>query len=209
MGPGARRQAPLVAGGWPFLADPAQRADAQGVFWLAEVHASTVILVASPDSHPEAIVFTPATWPGDVVSRPGFGGLHVLVRAGVTRHRLWLPQVLGEGTPLAASVPLDSLAPARSEAAMKFWRHVQAGRLPVIPAVPARRHERSLSVLRALDGHLAGASYRAVAEALYGPTRVAAEVWKTSSVRDVTIRLVRSGRVLMRGGYRKLLKRGR
>lgn len=88
---------------------------------------------------------------------------------------------------------------------MRFWRHANGQRVPA-GAAP-RRRQRIDYVLRALDGHLSGASYREIAENLFGPDRVAAEPWKTASLRDATIRLVRSSVALMRGGYRKLLRR--
>lgn len=78
---------------------------------------------------------------------------------------------------------------------------------------PPRRAEyppdprRAFSLLRALDGHLGGASYRQIAERLFGKARVAADPWKTASIRDATIRLVRGGVALMRGGYHKFLKK--
>jgi hypothetical protein len=55
-------------------------------------------------------------------------------------------------------------------------------------------------------GERRGATYRAIAEALFGPVRVSAESWKTASVRDNAIRLVRNGTKLMTGGYRDLLR---
>jgi hypothetical protein len=100
---------------------------------------------------------------------------------------------------------LDELAPHRAEAALRFWR--------LLRDKPPRRAEhppdlrRVLSLLRALDGHLGGASYRKIAERLFGTARVTANPWKTSSLRDATIRLVRGGVALMRGGYRKFLKK--
>ena len=60
--------------------------------------------------------------------------------------------------------------------------------------------------LRVLDGRLAGASYRAIAEDIYGPSRIAAESWKTSALRDTVIRLARTGFNMMSGDYRKLLR---
>lgn len=54
---------------------------------------------------------------------------------------------------------------------------------------------------------MAGASYRDIAESLFGSQRVGEEPWKTSPLRDSTIRLVRGGVALMRGGYRKFLRR--
>ncbi|MCQ4189416.1 DUF2285 domain-containing protein [Methylocystis sp. NLS-7] len=59
-------------------------------------------------------------------------------------------------------------------------------------------------MLRALDGHLANASYRDIAQQLFGQERLTREPWKTSSLRAMTIRLVKGGIALMRGGYRKL-----
>ncbi len=52
---------------------------------------------------------------------------------------------------------------------------------------------------------LAGASYRAIAEALFGSGRLTSEPWKTSSLRDTVIRLARTGLAMTRGGYRNLL----
>ncbi len=59
-------------------------------------------------------------------------------------------------------------------------------------------------MVRALDGHLAGASYREIAEALYAPGATG-HGWKTSSRRGQTIRLVKDGLATMEGDYRKLL----
>ncbi len=64
-------------------------------------------------------------------------------------------------------------------------------------------------MIRALDGHLAGASYREIALALYGTQAVARFPWKTSSIRGQTIRLVTDAVAMMNGGYRKLLRGGR
>lgn len=61
-------------------------------------------------------------------------------------------------------------------------------------------------MVRALDGHLSRASYREIAEALYGSDQVARYPWKTSSIRGQTIRLVKDAVATMNGGYRKLLR---
>ena len=61
-------------------------------------------------------------------------------------------------------------------------------------------------MIRALDGHLADASYREIAGALFGTAAVTRYAWKTSSIRGQTIRLVKDAIATMRGGYRKLLR---
>jgi len=73
-------------------------------------------------------------------------------------------------------------------------------------ALTRQRRDRLVLMVRALDGHLAEASYREIAEALFGTRRVERDTWKTSSLRDRTIRLVRGGIDLMRAGYRRLLR---
>lgn len=68
---------------------------------------------------------------------------------------------------------------------------------------------RRIAILRALDGWLAGASYRTLAEGLLGTEALPASAWKTSSRRGQVIRLVATDRRLMNGGYRELLKPSR
>lgn len=51
-----------------------------------------------------------------------------------------------------------------------------------------------------------GASYRAIAELLFGADCIPERAWKTNDLRSRTIRLVQSGLALMRGGYRELLR---
>jgi hypothetical protein len=69
-----------------------------------------------------------------------------------------------------------------------------------------RRHRLGLA-LRALDGRLAGASYRVIAAGLFGDARVPpGPGWRTHDLRDRTIRLVRAGMELMQGGYLDLLR---
>lgn len=60
--------------------------------------------------------------------------------------------------------------------------------------------------LRALDGRLAGATYREIAQVLFSPKRIPERAWKTHDLRNQTIRLVQNGFALMRGGYRALLR---
>jgi hypothetical protein len=93
-------------------------------------------------------------------------------------------------------------------------RAVQALQRAVDGAVGVRsrlnmgQRQRLDRSLLALDGALGQQSYRRIAETVFGAARVDREPWKTASVRAVTIRLVRSGRALMRGGYLDLLKGG-
>ena len=110
--------------------------------------------------------------------------------------------------PLAVLLPFDDMAPHRAEAVLRFWRHMRTGKGAGEANLTKQRLARLCTCLRATDAWLDGASYRTIATALFGSRRVEREAWKTASLRDTTIRLVRDGLRLMRGGYLDLLRRG-
>ncbi len=114
--------------------------------------------------------------------------------------------------PMAALVPLDETVLLRLAGLVRLKRRLDgrpAGPLPSAWQVTARLRKRLLDMVRALDGHLEGATYREVALALYGAEAIARFPWKTSSVRGQTIRLVADAVAMMDGGYRKLLRASR
>jgi hypothetical protein len=204
------------AGGYDFAVDPNLRADEAEIFWLPELHASSVILVASPISPASDVDATrpssDAPCASDLLSHPKLvahrisdDGEHVLLHSGRDQCQLWLTDPQSGGGQLAAVILLDEFAPHRAEAALRFWRLLR-DKAPGRAKHPPHAR-RVLSFLRALDGHLGRASYRQIAQCLFGRARVAVDPWKTSSLRDATIRLVRGGVALMGGGYRKFLKK--
>jgi len=123
-----------------------------------------------------------------------------------------LPAVLIGGAnrdlPAAVVIPLDADFGMRADAAWRLWRLIIGrphGR-PPDRLTRQRRHRLGLA-LRALDGRLAGESYRVIAAGLFGDARVpAGPGWRTHDLRDRAIRLVRAGIGLMQGGYLDLLR---
>jgi hypothetical protein len=107
----------------------------------------------------------------------------------------------------AAVLPFDPLFPIRVAAALRIWRALSGNNPGADPqALPTPRRTRLVLALRALDGRLDGTSYRQIADALFGPLPLGGDAdWNSHDQRDRTIRLVRLGRELMRGGYRRLL----
>lgn len=119
--------------------------------------------------------------------------------------RLHVLEDIGDECPCVV-LPLDRLFEIRTAGALRLWRSLfghSSGRNPA--ELPAARRERLILALRALDGRLDKASYRDIAEALFGTGRIPGRGWKTHDLRDRTIRLVRLGHAMMQGGYRRLL----
>lgn len=195
--------APPGAGGYDFLADPNRRADDVPVFWRPDELASVVVLTAAP-AGTEISSISLADLPAEFMRRDAEDGAHLLIRDHTISHQLWLIDPPSGATPVVALIALDLTAPQRADATLRFWRYVAHGR-PRTPPSPPHRVDRLVSALRALDARLAGASYRAIAEALFDPSRLTSEPWKTSSLRDTVIRLTRTGFAMMRGGYCNLL----
>lgn len=83
----------------------------------------------------------------------------------------------------------------------------RSGRLLKRHLPPEPRGARLALVLQALDGWLAGASHREIAEGLFGRPRVEVD-WGDPGdhLRDRTRRAIRRGRTLMDGGYRCFLR---
>ncbi|WP_299589361.1 DUF2285 domain-containing protein [uncultured Tateyamaria sp.] len=115
----------------------------------------------------------------------------------------------GLDTPLVAVIPLDDAGLDRIEAVLRLWRLLQGRPSASDGRLTTQRRQRLRRMLQAIDGHIDGASYRDIGKALYGKSRIAADVWKTSALRDSTIGLVRDGRAMIDGGYRALLRQRR
>ncbi len=90
---------------------------------------------------------------------------------------------------------------AMLDAAIAHRTAIAAGR-------PGRTSMLHMRTLQALDGTLAGASQRGVAEVLFGITTVAERWYDDSDLRAQVRRLIRRGQTLMGGEYRRLLQPG-
>jgi len=176
--------------------------------WRPELIPPTVVLVEAPDGFSEAHELSEDDLAPAAASVRNADGVQIVVEDPSGDHRVWLPK-LREGQKLAALLPLDDGFRLRVLSLIRFQRRL-AGRVSGPPPkawLITRRHRRRLVLMiRALDGHLAEASYREIAHALYGAEAVTRYDWKTSSIRGQTIRLVQDAVRMMRGGYRRLLR---
>ena len=142
--------------------------------------------------------------------RQASDGWHVLLRIRDVEHRLWLKEPPVADAAYAAELVFDGDFEIRGHAARRLWLALNgcpAG--PVFHELSPQRRQRLALALRALDARSEGNSYREIAKGLFGPTRIPERAWKSDDLRNRTIRLVKTGLALMRGGYRVLLRQTR
>lgn len=178
------------------------------MFWRPEVLPTVVLLAPAPESFSTAWVFDVAQLGNATAEQFGPDGRHLIVRNQDGDLRFLLHR-RAQSKPLAIMLPLDDDLPIRARAALQFWVRLKSrapGRGQEPLALTRQQRDRLVLMVRALDGYLSDAPYREIAEGLFGARRVQHEAWKTSSLRDRTIRLVRSSIASMRAGYRKLLR---
>lgn len=184
--------------------DPRIRADRAVTVWLPQVDSRLLLLtrlpaelIAGPDLSRADPVRIASAVEGDYLDLLGMPPSRgALLLAG--------PSAGAVGVVL----PLDELLAERIEALHRLHRLLVRRRMQ--PAsVTAYRRRRLKLALRALDGSIAGADYRAIAEALFGDRVPTGAAFRADSLRAQAIRLVRYGTALMRGGYLDLLRPGR
>lgn len=145
----------------------------------------------------------------DAAIRDAPEGAHLLLKSHSLSLRTVIMPDVGLGAPLAALIPLDRDGLDRIEALSRLYRSLYRLSVPPDRRLTTQQRRRLRNMLRAADGRSHGASYRDIAEALYGAASVATYPWKTSPLRDSTMDLVRDGRAMIAGGYRKLLRHRR
>lgn len=105
----------------------------------------------------------------------------------------------------AALLPLDRVFDIRVAAALRLWHRLNGRRATPYQTLPLNHMKRLVLALRALDGKHSKASYRQIADSLFGLGDAVGGAWKGHDLRDRTIRLVRLGTEMMNDGYRRLL----
>jgi hypothetical protein len=122
--------------------------------------------------------------------------------------RFAIPTTLEDGQPFAYAVHAgaDLERRWRSVAGELRWLDPTDDHIAVSAVRPGRTALLHLRTLQTLDGVLAGASHRQLAEVFFGAAAVATHWYDGSDLRAQVRRLVRRGRVLMLGGYHRLLQ---
>lgn len=182
------------------------------MLWRAEVDATVVAVRAGPaepedpDAFPLKSLKTAST-----VARGEGGQEYLVLSDGWRRLRLDVVEgTLGSGDFVRFDYRLSGfrdleprLQTLRRLAGLGRDGRFNVGQFPAPAGLPRR-----LEALRVADGLRAGASYREVAEALFGEARVRAD-WRTRS--DYLLSKIRrratEARHMLAGGYRALLER--
>lgn len=187
--------------GLRFPVDPALPASRAEVFWREDVAPGFVVPMIADAAGQGRPARAPPT-----LGRPrrGEDGLHLRLAAGL---QLLLRGEARPDGPVLVVLGFDQDFGLRVRAVEALQR-ATAGRGQPSSRLTRAQRTRLARSLVALDGALREDSYRDIARTVFGAEALEREDWRTASVRDVTIRLVRTGKALMRGGYLKLLRLG-
>ncbi|RYH36706.1 DUF2285 domain-containing protein [Citrobacter freundii] len=204
-----RRRRPEAAARWGLrlLEDPALDARDAHPAWFPD-HDAVVQLYPDADPPPDAVAFAFWRIPGQKRLIHDGKRLVLLTRWPGCCLRLVIAPGLADGMAYAYAIRACGASCGRYQAlAAELDKLVAAG--DTLPAGTARSRPApaallELNTLQALDGILAGASLRDVAEGLFGVDAVADDWYADSALRARVRRLVRRGDALMRGGYRRL-----
>ncbi len=184
-------------GGCDFLADPQLNAPRAPIFWLPTAAPAVVHLIAVlPD------IGLTGTIPASSITDRKIDADElswVRLEDGVN--------LVGEQVgdrPVGVLLPLDGDWPIRLAAADRLYHQLVDGNAD--SPITRQRRERLKRALRTIDGRQSGASYRTLATVFFGADRVAAEPWKTSSLKAQVARLASYGRMMIDHGYRQLLQ---
>lgn len=190
------------------FADPFSTARSSPVFWLPTMSRRVIRARCTPLGHRDgAPKMSLADFKVNRAAVIGVDGVPVVTLKGPSSYVLLkiygLPAL---ASPASVVFELDDLADIDGQTeclkTLQRFREDPAA----VQRSPFANDERLRHVLIALDGALAGKTYRQIAIAIFGEKHVAEE-WNGVSrfLKDRTRRLVAKGRELMQGGYRDLL----
>lgn len=179
--------------GLQFLADPDSSLSDE-VFWRPEAAPAHVVRL-QPAGGASGVEITLAV----AAYRWCTDGVHLKLRSGL---QIFVAE--GDFTgPLAAVLPISGSFSATLRAVQALERSLRGE--PPTSDLTAQQQARLTRSLAAYDAAEAQCTYREIARCMFGNEAIDRYAWRTSSVRDTVIRLVRTGRALVDGGYLGLL----
>ncbi|WP_035820308.1 DUF2285 domain-containing protein [Cupriavidus sp. SK-4] len=204
-----RRRRPEAAHRWGLrlLEDPSLDARDAHPAWYPD-HDAVLQLYPDADPSPNASSFQFWRIPGQKHLIHDGKRLILMARRSDSCVRLALAPGLEDGMAVVYAVRPGAALSARYRTVVAEWDKL-AEVTEASPTVtgrprPAPSAMLEMRTLQALDATQAGASLREVGEGLFGADAVASDWHADSGLRSSVRRLVRRGRSLMHGGYRRL-----
>ncbi|NKI70251.1 DUF2285 domain-containing protein [Collimonas pratensis] len=204
-----RRPHPDAAQRWGLrlLEDPGQDARDAHPAWFPD-HDTVVQLYPDADPPPDAVAFDFWRILGYKQLFHDGRRLVLVARQPGCCLRLALAPTLEDGMAYVRAIRAGQAPCASYRALAGELEKLQEASAPapagVVKPRPSPSSLLELHTLQALDGTLAGASLRTVADVLFGSDAVAAGWHADGDLRARVRRLVQRGKKLMRGGYRRL-----
>jgi hypothetical protein len=188
------------------MEDPRRDACEAQPVWLSDPQ-GLVHLKTDEDPLPDAPGFCLWQMPGR--KRLTHDGKHVVLTsqlpAGVLR--LALSPQLGAAMPYSPAMRAGPASSARWAAAQSTLTLLEGGDQPpaMAAARPATTRLLNMRTLQAIDGRLAGATHREIAEVLFGPETVAQRWRDDGELRAQIRRWLHRATSFIEGGYHQLL----
>lgn len=204
-----RQRHPEMAQRWGLrlLEDPGQDARDAHPVWFPD-HDTVVQLYPDADPQPNASLFEFWRIPGHKQLIHDGRRLMLVVRQPGCCLRLALALALEDGMAYVYAIRAGQAPCVRYRVLVgelnKLQEACDTTPTGVVKPRPSPSSLLELHTLQALDGTLAGASLRSVADVLFGPDAVAEGWHADGDLRARVRRLVQRGKKLMRGGYRRL-----
>ncbi|WP_425351374.1 DUF2285 domain-containing protein [Kumtagia ephedrae] len=192
------------SGGFDFFENPAEDARSALPFWQPN---PDITLTIATDEDPDTLspIFDPWRFPGrKTIGHDGFRLALKLSRYGRSWH-VHLADALEAAEPFIFAVAPDERATARLREADDMLAMIAGRNAGFVGRRGSTEPVITMQSLQALDGHLAGASERDIGIAIFGE-HIVKEKWHSDSELRARVRyLIRRGRTVMTGGYRRLL----
>lgn len=196
--------------GLMFMEDPALTARDAIIFWRPDMVSGVMRSGARRHSLVSTPLFDFWTEPGRKAIAVGADDALAIIETGNETYRLLFESPDDLAGQIALEFRLDAYGDNESE--MEAVRNFLLNHQKIFKKLPGasfRPHPyapKMMQMFQAIDGRSAGASYRQIAEVLFGVEPVV-EDWRNHGLFKARIRyLVKRGIYFMRGGYRHLLK---
>ena len=188
-----------------YLVDPTETALGKPVYWSPKADPAVLVIIRTPDLfEPKIQLDIPVS-----LTQKSAGGFNAVSVFDDCMFNVIFTASSKPTDPCTALLPIDEDCLSRIETLTRFWRALHGRTVPADTRLTSQQRRRIRLMMQAFDGRDNNATYREIADVIYGASRVAADAWKTSALRDSTIALVKDGKAMVEGEYLQLLKHRR